>query len=139
MQQGKNKNVDAPYSVFIACLFLIAIFVPLSLFADTGPHQGGSGCLLGEQEITCSTSYGKGCEPYLSSPDYYTGRWESHGVRTDYLFCKEKKSLESAKGLPGFFEYARTSDGFLFLLKISGLVLLACISFTVLLRMKNKK
>lgn len=76
-------------TIVLALFFSLAIlFVPFRLFADTGPHEGGSGCAPGEETVSCSTSYGEGCEQYRNSPDYYVGRWEIRGVYTDYTFCK---------------------------------------------------
>lgn len=112
--------------VLVLFFSLAILFAPFRLFADTGPHEGGSGCVEGEETVTCSTSYGEGCEQYRNSPDYYVGRWEIRGVYTDYTFCKgaQRPAILVDSWLP---------------VKVGALVLIAAGAFIFLRAMHRKK
>ncbi|MDP2630824.1 MAG: hypothetical protein Q8P56_05470 [Candidatus Uhrbacteria bacterium] len=121
--RGRKNGTAVVAVVFI--FFLAALLVPAYLFADTGPHEGGGGCAPGTEEISCSTSYGEGCEQYRDSPDYYVGRWEIRGVQTDYKFCKgTQPAVDVDPWLP---------------VKVGTLVLVAVVSFLLLRKMHQKK
>lgn len=121
---------------------VLVFSVTIPVYADTGPHEGGAGCLPGEQEVACTSSYGKGCEQYQNSSEYYVGRWESHGVQMKYTFCKKvqipKKTAQPGQQQQITTTEKRTQDPFL-PLKVGGFVLLASVSFLLLRHMKMKQ
>ncbi len=119
--RGRKDGTGVVSVIFI--FFLAILLAPSYLFADTGPHEGGGGCASGDETIVCSTSYGKGCEEYRNSADYYVGLWKIRGVTTDYTFCRGVQQPVDV-WLP---------------LKVGALALLAAASFLLLRNVLAKK
>ncbi len=84
--------------IFKTLLIGACLLLPFPSFADIADFPTvWPGCPEGQEKISCTSSYGEGCEEYLNNPEYFISNRDQRGVETDYEFCKEAFAPQKEK------------------------------------------